>query len=55
MFKEGRGTGILHGKINVIFNFVSEGRYISEVNNTVVLRIGDRKGECAVCLFHGHD
>ena len=45
MFKEGRGASILHGKVDVLFDFVGEGGYIGEVDNVVVLRIGDGKGE----------
>ena len=54
-FKERRGASILHGKVNIFFNFVSEGGYIGEMNNAAVLHIGDGKGECAVGFFHGLD
>ena len=54
-FKEGRGVCILHGKVNVFLNFISEGRYICEVDDAVVLRIGDGKGERTVSFFHGQD
>ena len=52
-FEEGRGASILHGKVDIFFDLVSEGRYICEVNNAVVLRIGDGKGERTVSFFHG--
>ena len=51
--KEGRGASILHGKVDVLFNLVGEGGYVSKVNNAVVLFIGDGKGERAVSFFHG--
>ena len=54
-FKEGRGVSILHGEVDIFFNFVSEGEYISEMNNAVAFCIGDGKGEHAVSLFHGQD
>ena len=54
-FKEGRGASILHGKVNVLFDFVSEGGYVGEVDDAVVFRIGDGKGECTVSFFHGQD
>ena len=54
-FEEGRGASILHGKVDVVLDFVGEGGYICEMNYAVVLCIGDGKGECAVSLFHGHD
>ena len=44
-FKEGRGASILHCKVDILFNFVSEGRYVHEMNDAVVFRIGDGKGE----------
>ena len=54
-FKEGRGASILHGEVHIFLNFVSECGYVCKMNDTVVLRIGDGKGERAVSLFHGHD
>ena len=54
-FKEGRGTCILHGEVNVFLDFVSEGGYVGEVDDAVVFRIGDGKGERAVSFFHGQD
>ena len=54
-FEEGRGTSVLHGKVNVFFDFVSEGGYVGEVDDAVVFRIGDGKGECAVSILHGQD
>ena len=54
-FKEGRGASILHGKVDILFNLVSEGGYVSEVDDAVVLRIGDGKGERTVSFFHGQD
>ena len=54
-FEEGRGTSVLHGKVDVLFDFISEGRYIGEVDDAVVFCIGDGKGECAVSFFHGQD
>ena len=54
-FKEGRGASILHGKVNILFDLVSEGGYVSEMDNAVVLCIGDGKGERAVSFFHGQD
>ena len=54
-FKEGRGASILHGKVDILFDLVSEGGYVSEVDNAVVLRIGDGKGERTVSFFHGQD
>ena len=54
-FKEGRGVSILHGEVHIFLDFVSECGYICEVNNAVILHIGDGKGERAVSLFHGHD
>ena len=54
-FKEGRGAGILHGKVDIFFNLVSEGGYVSEVDDAVVLCIGDGQGEQTVGFFHGHD
>ena len=54
-FKEGRGASILHGKVDIFFDLVSEGGYIGEVDNVVVLHIGDGKGERAVSFFHGQD
>ena len=54
-FTEGRGVGVLHSKIDIFFNFVSEGGYVCEVDNAVVFCIGDGEGECAICFFHGHD
>ena len=44
-FKEGRGTSVLHGKVDVFFDLVCEGGYVCEVDNAVVLHIGDEKGE----------
>ena len=54
-FEEGRGVGILYGKVHIFLDFVSECRYVCEVDDAVVLRIGDGKGERAVSIFHGHD
>ena len=54
-FKEGRGASVLHGKVNVVFDFVGEGGYICEMDDAVVLCIVDGKGECTVSFFHGHD
>ena len=54
-FKEGRGVSILHGKVDILFDFVSEGGYIGEVDDVVVFRIGDGKGEYTVSFFHGQD
>ena len=54
-FKEGGGTGILHCKVNVFFNFISECGYIGEMDDAVVFCIGNGKGEHAVCFFHGQD
>ena len=50
-FKEGRRAGILHGKVDVLFNFVSEGRYVGEMDNAVVFHIGDGKGEWLLVSF----
>ena len=54
-FEEGRWASILHGKVDIFFDFVGEGGYICEMDNAVVFRIGDGKGECAVSIFHGQD
>ena len=54
-FEEGRGASILHGKVHIFLDFVSERGYVREVDDAVVFRIGDGKGERAVGLFHGHD
>ena len=54
-FKEGRGASILHSKVDVFFDFIREGGYIGEVDDAVVFRIDDGKGECTVSFFHGQD
>ena len=54
-FEEGRGASILDCEVHIFFDFVSEGGYICEMNDAVVLHIGDGKGECAVSIFHGRD
>ena len=54
-FKEGRGASILYGEVHIFLDFVSECGYVCEMDDAVVLRIGDGKGECAVSIFHGHD
>ena len=54
-FEEGRGTSILYGEIHIFLDFVGERGYVCEMNDAVVLRIGDGKGERAVSVFHGHD
>ena len=54
-FEEGRGVSILYSKVHIFLDFVSERGYICEMNDAVVLRIGDGKGERAVSIFHGPD
>ena len=54
-FEEGRGACILHGKVDIFFNLVSEGGYVGQVDDAVVFRIGDGKGERTVGFFHGQD
>ena len=54
-FEEGRGASILYGEVHIFLDFVSECGYVCEMNDAVVLRISDGKGECAVSIFHGHD
>ena len=54
-FEEGRGASILHGEVHIFLDFVSECRYVCEVDDAVVLCIGDGKGERAVSFFHGQD
>ena len=54
-FEEGRRASILYGEVYILLDFVGECRYVCEMNDAVVLRIGDGKGECAVGIFHGHD
>ena len=54
-FEEGRGASILYGEVHIFLDFVSKCGYICEMNDAVVLRIGDGKGECAVSVFHGRD
>ena len=54
-FEEGRGACILHGKVDIFFDLISKGGYVGEVDDAVVFRIGDGKGECAVGVFHGQD
>ena len=55
VFKEGGGTSVLHGEVNIAFNLVGEGGYVCEVDDAVVFHVGDGKGECAVGVFHGQD
>ena len=55
VFKEGRGASILYGEVHIFLDFVSECGYVCEMNDAVVLRIGDGKGKRAVSLFHGQD
>ena len=54
-FEEGRGASILYGEVHIFLDFVSECGYVCEMNDAVVLRIGDGKGERAVSIFHGRD
>ena len=54
-FEEGRGASILHGEVHIFLDFVSECGYICEMDDAVVFRIGDGKGERAVSFFHGQD
>ena len=54
-FKEGWRASILHGEVDVFLDFVSEGGYVCEMDDAVVLCIGDGKGERAVGFFHGQD
>ena len=54
-FEEGRGASILYGEVHIFLDFVSECRYVCEMNDAVVLCIGDGKGERAVSIFHGYD
>ena len=54
-FKEGRGASILYGEVDILFDFVSEGGYVGEVDDAVIFCVGDGKGECTVSFFHGHD
>ena len=54
-FEEGRGASILYSEVHIFLDFVGECGYVCEMNNAVVLRIGDGKGECAVSIFHGRD
>ena len=54
-FEEGRGASILHGEVDILFNFVSEGGYVGEVDDVVVFRIDDGEGERTVSLLHGQD
>ena len=55
LFEEGRGASILHGEVHIFLDFVSECGYVCEMDDVVVFRIGDGKGECAVSFFHGQD
>ena len=54
-FEEGRGASILYGEVHIFLDFVSERGYVCEMDDAVVLRISDGKGERAVSVFHGHD
>ena len=54
-FEEGRGVSILHSEVHVFLDFISECGYVCQVDDAVVFRIGDGKGECTVSLFHGQD
>ena len=54
-FKEGGGMSILHGKVDVFFDLVSEGGYICEVDDAVVFHIRNGEGERTVGFFHGQD
>ena len=45
----------MYGEVHIFLDFVSERGYVCEMDDAVVLRIGDRKGERAVSVFHGHD
>ena len=49
------GRASCMARSHVLFNFVSEGGYVGEMDNVVVFCIGDGKGECAVSFFHGQD
>ena len=54
-FEEGRGASILDGEVHIFLDFVSESGYICEMDDAIVLHIGDGEGERAVSVFHGYD